>query len=850
MKRLSFILCLLFASARWLMAVPPGAAALGYTSNLFSQVPTSANIAPATNTPGYNWYPGLNNFFEQTGPLASTNFTTVGGNLVLNYTGTQLDLSSTPLDFSATTTPLAPGINGFYAECSFVLSGTGNLDHWASFWLLPKELPTTNATYPPYPTNIWNHMELDVDETGFNGGKFTGTVHNWTHVHTNATTAYPIPLSNPNTAPSGAVDYTQWHTVGAAYDPLHQTVNWWLDGTNVQTAYYPYVPWYAPMQHFFMIISANSHGLGQPFAMTVSNVALWVPPTTNALFSSLTNNNYFIDPTNGNNSYNGLTPRFASGSSGALQNFANFRAGQGLTLNPGDRVFSLPGLIDHSSDSISTTLNLSASGSNGAPIIFTNYPSAPNFPLTANLIISNSGANNDTIALNGCNWVFIFGVNSTNAYRPPAFANCTNCQVAYCQWGGTNPLGVLNAGAFQPNCQYNWVHHLFTSSMPFNNNCGDGGDHGLTFGTFNSRSDFTAFNIIEHCTNTIGGHDCLSLYGPSNLVQLNWLYSPPSYYFTGCTTPALYWGGRCVEIGGYLGNWNVFRSNDVAYSGYAPDQPGAVTISDGKSNYIGCNRIWGAAGQPLQIYGGKEGGDPCIGNILYGNSCGFNGFETTFTWPGNALINKPYPTYQSIIGSFGGSNACIVNNLFYWNFSPNSYLTGPNPTSVYANNMTTNDPLWANTNNSLTTLTATPSLSPPDFHISKESPAAGAGAWPAHILSASGAGATIQVDNAGYFFAGLTAAGHTIPADHIELQGSGTTVQITAISGNTITVASSLTFTNGQGVALPYLNAAPSVGAYDTNLVTLGLGQSQPISAVLWIGTNHPQSIVSGPGTP
>jgi hypothetical protein len=45
------------------------------------------------------------------------------------------------------------------------------------------------------------------------------------------------------------------------------------------------------------------------------------------------------------------------------------------------------------------------------------------------------------------------------------------------------------------------------------------------------------------------------------------------------------------------------------------------------------------------------------------------------------------------------------------------------------------------------------------------------------------------------------------------LQGQISTATITSISGNTITVATPLTWTNGQGLALAYGGAAPDVGA-------------------------------------
>jgi hypothetical protein len=77
----------------------------------------------------------------------------------------------------------------------------------------------------------------------------------------------------------------------------------------------------------------------------------------------------------------------------------------------------------------------------------------------------------------------------------------------------------------------------------------------------------------------------------------------------------------------------------------------------------------------------------------------------------------------------------------------------------------------------------------------------------------------------------MTAASRTLPGDTIQLQGQSMTATITAISGNTITVATPLTWSAGQGLALAYAGTAPDVGAYEyyplaapTNLRIIGGG--------------------------
>jgi hypothetical protein len=103
----------------------------------------------------------------------------------------------------------------------------------------------------------------------------------------------------------------------------------------------------------------------------------------------------------------------------------------------------------------------------------------------------------------------------------------------------------------------------------------------------------------------------------------------------------------------------------------------------------------------------------------------------------------------------------------------------------------------------------TPNL--PDLSLRTNSPCIDAGAWLTTATS-SGSGTALSVTDAGYFFAGL---GNLVPGDTIQLQGTSGTARITAITGNTLTLNTSLTWTNGQGIALPFNGSRPDIGAYE-----------------------------------
>jgi hypothetical protein len=248
--------------------VPPGAAALGYTSFVINDTPTSAEIAPGRNG-NYKWFSG--NWWQSPAP-SITNFTTVSNALTLNFTGASLDLQDTPIDFSTGALPILPGSNGFYVEFDVQLSDN-NQDHWACVWVQSRELGTGQDTYsPPDPVGFVRWMEFDIQESGWDTG-LTGTVHNWTG--TNG--AHVTSLSNPNSADPTPLDMSQKHTFGGSYDPIHQQVAWWVDGIFQMSAGPPYVPAIGAQQHYFLIISAYSHGLNVPYTMRVSGVRAYVP---------------------------------------------------------------------------------------------------------------------------------------------------------------------------------------------------------------------------------------------------------------------------------------------------------------------------------------------------------------------------------------------------------------------------------------------------------------------------------------------------------------------------------------------------------------------------------------------
>jgi hypothetical protein len=83
------------------------------------------------------------------------------------------------------------------------------------------------------------------------------------------------------------------------------------------------------------------------------------------------------------------------------------------------------------------------------------------------------------------------------------------------------------------------------------------------------------------------------------------------------------------------------------------------------------------------------------------------------------------------------------------------------------------------------------------------------------IISASGSGTVLTVADAGYFLDGWGIPG--VVGDQIQILGTSQKARITNVNYdmNTITVDTTMTWTQGQGIVLAYVGSAPDAGAFE-----------------------------------
>jgi len=274
-------------------AVPPGAAALGYTTNVINEHPTAADIAPGNaNNGNFKWFNGP--MWDGDRPDLNL-YSTVSGDLAIRYDpisdkgGT---LIGTPRNLSKGYFPILDGSKGFYIEFDTRLSDN-DPNHWPAVWVMPVEhsggpVNPINDIYPGDVAGYERWMEIDVDEGSLSksGGAMCSAI-SWTGSF--GQKGYKSDISN-NWATGEAIDRTKVHTFGASYDPIKRQVSSWVDGVQKwQTAVNSSsVPMIAAQQHFYAILSLwRTDGIShKAYTMYVSGVRAYIPAGSQPLVTA------------------------------------------------------------------------------------------------------------------------------------------------------------------------------------------------------------------------------------------------------------------------------------------------------------------------------------------------------------------------------------------------------------------------------------------------------------------------------------------------------------------------------------------------------------------------------------
>ena len=227
----------------------------------------------------------------------------------------------------------------------------------------------------------------------------------------------------------------------------------------------------------------------------------------------------------------------------------------------------------------------------------------------------------------------------------------------------------------------------------------------------------------------------------------------------------------------------------------------------GFNNIAANNRIYnnvitgiGVGGTPLYLgdngSGGKNYNNVLKNNIVYNNGGTYYQTNQDGSWPSDtANLQMRVQTSAAVY------NNTFQNNLFYRNgisgllWVNNAYYSVAqaqawNPT-LYKGNLQTD-----------------PMLDPTTLRPLAGSPAKNAGAALTTVTSASGSGTTLTVADSLYFSAGLG----LIAGDTIQINGQRAAIKAINYATNTLTLASSISWTQGAAVNLPFSGTAPDLG--------------------------------------
>lgn len=386
-----------------------------------------------------------------------------------------------------------------------------------------------------------------------------------------------------------------------------------------------------------------------------------------------------------------------------------------------------------------------------------------------------------------------------------------NCVFGY---GDTNDSGLgITYGSVQiRNCSY-----LTFTNCEFRD-WGDFLHHNDDYGTtiqVGGGNDTYSSNDIGHvfvnCKFVHGGHANVELFSSNHVFRGCFFYNPAFFLKTN----GVYYGNRNIGALGLYNARNLFENCTFAAAGRPCDDNETAGLELSSPYHIVRNNVFhNQAGPGLSVYSKGTGLGPS--NIYFYN----NSFSRIALndWPAGGLVaNDLYAARSTGLDSVSNR---WVNNVYSFIGESNTsgvylFFSTSNKQYRFASNYeNTGDPLYANTN-----WGGINDFYNPDLHLQRGSPCIDAGSWLAFITSASGSGTSFVVDDAGYFYDGWGIPGEV--GDLIQLQGQTVQTRITSVNYDTLTltVSNPLTWTNGQGVSLPYKGIAPDMGAYETDPV-------------------------------
>jgi len=416
-----------------------------------------------------------------------------------------------------------------------------------------------------------------------------------------------------------------------------------------------------------------------------------------------------------------------------------------------------------------------------------------------------------------------------------------NCTLANSSDTGGWPVGVL----MYTNSRYNRIADCTIGNSGHMSATDDIGGL-INLGNWSDSTDATSYNLLEGNEFYHGGHHVLELAAKYNIIRNNTFHNEN---WTSCNRPSV--GNLCGnrDIGiydDYLDSyWNVFDGNRIAFAGASiDDATGASGITiRGSHTIVRRNLVYCNDGPGISFYADGTGTYDPRHSRVYNNVVYKNGASPLSTSDFRYTFGLLFDNVAGLNPAIPITDEAIKNNLFFRNaggdlyfyytdstqqavagnfYATSSYNSRP-MRAIPGNKVSAADPLFVDTVGAPNVV----SIKQFDFHLKPNSPAIDSGTFLTTTASA-GSGSVLTVADASYFIDGYGIVG----GDTIQLQGQTDLAHIVRVdyAANKITIDKSLTWTAGQGIALPYSGIAPDIGAYEYSptAVTLGRRQQSP----------------------
>ena len=238
--------------------VPVGATALGYTTQLFFDEPTLADVSSTDTDTKSNLYPGAFSNSVSANLASRGLMSTVNSQLAI---GLGSGVNTETRYSTAGGLPLLNGAQGFYVEFAMSLSSNDS-DHFTGLFLETAEHDLAKHDHlPSDPAGYERWTEIDVSEAGYGPGSLA-TYIDWQGI-------YPHYASKSfnDYGHDAAIDWTVEHRYGLSYDPAANVLQWYIDDKPT----WKQVATNAVVQnfHYYLVMEASSHGSHVPYDMYI-----------------------------------------------------------------------------------------------------------------------------------------------------------------------------------------------------------------------------------------------------------------------------------------------------------------------------------------------------------------------------------------------------------------------------------------------------------------------------------------------------------------------------------------------------------------------------------------------------